>query len=269
MSWLLANGQRASPNLFMQVGQQLARNNPSDAIAYAPQIPAAAREQWMQGVAQGYAQSDPQGAIDWLEQFRGEPWYGRAASTLAMEVAQRDPAAAARLVDGLDTERMGQQAQSLVYQIANTWAGREPAAAAAWALDRPTEQQRVQAVSSVVRVWSVQDVDGARQWTLRLPQGSMRDNALTALLTTTAQRTPGTIDPRSLNGFSSEATRQRAVMQVVNTLAYQDPAKARTVIDGYLTDPALRAQAESVLDAARNNPRSRSPGFAIELGTTR
>jgi hypothetical protein len=94
MRWLLANGQSISPSVFMQVGQQLATRDPRNALAQSTQIPAAAREQWMQGVAQGYAQNDPQGAIEWLAQFRAEPWYARAATNAAMQVAQRDGPAA-------------------------------------------------------------------------------------------------------------------------------------------------------------------------------
>ncbi|HSC15403.1 MAG TPA: hypothetical protein VLI71_09820, partial [Gammaproteobacteria bacterium] len=78
MSWLLANGQSAPPSLFMQMGHQLAMRGPSDAIAYTSQVPAAARDFWMHGIAQGYAQNDPQGAIDWLAQFRDEEWHDQA-----------------------------------------------------------------------------------------------------------------------------------------------------------------------------------------------
>jgi hypothetical protein len=92
----------------------------------------------------------------------------------------------------------------------------------------------------------------------------MRDNALTALLTTAAQRTPGAIDARTLNGFASDGARQQAVMQVVNFLAYQDPAKARTVIDAYLTEPSQRAQAERMLEAARNG--AARIGFEVNQG---
>jgi hypothetical protein len=72
MSWLLANGQSAPPYTFMQIGHQLAARDPRNAISYTSQVPADARGQWMQGIAQGYAQSDPQGAIGWLGQFRHE-----------------------------------------------------------------------------------------------------------------------------------------------------------------------------------------------------
>ena len=265
MRWLLANGQSLSPNLFMQMGQQLAMRDPRNALAQSTQIPAAAREQWLQGVAQGYAQNDPRGAVDWLAQFRGEPWHDRAVTMVAMTIADRDGAAAARLIDELSS---GGLPPRLTGTVATNWANRDPAAAAAWALERRSEQERTIAVRSVVTVWSNQDAAAARQWMLRLPQGAMRDSALTTVLTNTAMQKAGALDTALLNAFTSDAARQQAVLQVVQGLAYNDPARARTVIDGYLTDPSLRAQAERVLDAARNDSRQRPP-VSIGFSTTR
>ncbi|HVJ28882.1 MAG TPA: hypothetical protein VNA66_01115, partial [Gammaproteobacteria bacterium] len=216
MRWLLANGQNMPPNLFMQVGQQLAMRDPRTALAQSAQIPAAAREQWLQGVAQGYAQNDPRAAVDWLAQFRGEAWHGRAVTTVAMTLADRDGAAAARLIDELSSGGLPPQ---LASTVAMNWANRDPAAAAAWALERRSEQERATAVRSVVTVWSNQDAAAARQWMLRLPQGPMRDGALTTVLATTAMQKPGALDTALLNAFTSDAARQQAVLQVVQSLA--------------------------------------------------
>jgi len=261
MRWLLANGQTVSPNMFMQVGQQMAMRDPRNALAQSAQVPAAAREQWMQGVAQGYAQNDPQGAIEWLAQYRAEPWYARAAWSAATQVAQRDGAAAARLIEGVDTERAGGEARQLVNMVASSWANQDPAAAAEWAMDRRSEQERTMAVRSVVATWASQDLAGARQWALRLPQGTVRDVGLTTVLSNAVQRS-GALDTSVLNAFSSDAARQQAVMQAVQGLAYNDPARARAVVDGF-TDPSLRAEAERVL---ANTRQQRPLPIGISVG---
>jgi hypothetical protein len=261
MTWLLANAQDAPPNVFMQIGEQLARRDPRNAAAYTAQVPQAAREPWIHGVSQGYAQADAQGAIDWLGQFRGEPGYERAAVSVAMSVAQRDGAAAARLVDELDAERIGPQAQQLANAIATNWANVDPPAAADWAIDRPTEQERAVAVRNVTGIWANQDADAARQWALRLPQGATRDGALTTLLTATVHRASGGLDARVLSAFASETAKQQAVLQVVQGLAYADPARARTIADTHLTDAALRANAERVIEAAKNGPPQSQASF--------
>jgi hypothetical protein len=255
MRWLLANAPSVSQNVFQNVGQQLAMRDLQNALTYSAQVPPAARERWIHGVALGYAQTDPRGAVGWLGQYRGEQWYGRAASTVAMVVAQRDGAAAARLVDEIDTADLDPQERQLVSVVASNWANHDPAAAADWSIGRPTESEREVAVRGVVGAWSGRDVDGARQWTLRLPHGALRDTALASLLTATTMRGPGGLDASLLNAFASDRARQAAVLQLVQGLAYSDAARARAIADAHLGDPNLRAQAERVIDAARDGPR--------------
>jgi hypothetical protein len=259
MKWLLAH-QGAPQNAFQQLGQQLAMRDPQNAIAYTAQVAESAREQWANGVAQGYSQNDPQGAIDWLDRFRSEQWYARAATTLAMTVAPRDGAAAARFVDELGAEGNGVQTSQLVNMIATNWANRDPAAAAEWSVRRPTDQERDMAVRNVVSVWSAQDVNAARQWTLRLPQGAVRDGALTGVLMASATQRGNSIDSGLLSAFASPQARQTAVLQIVQGLAYSDPAKARAIADAHL-DPTFRAQAERMIEATRNQQ-----GGAITFG---
>lgn len=266
MRWLLRSGQNASPNVYQQLGQVLAMRDPRNAIGYSAQIPTAALEPWVNGVAQGYAQNDPQGAVDWLRQYRGESWYDRAAGTAAMYLAQRDGAAAARLLDELDVERMGaMQARQVANMVAANWANSDPAAAAAWAADRRDQGERDMTMRSVVGLWSSQDFAGARQWALRLPQGATRDSALSMLLTTSAYNTNAGLDPAILNGFASDSARNSAVMQVVQGMAYNDPARARRLVDLHVTDPSARAQAERMIEAAGNNGGPR-PAMGIAGG---
>jgi hypothetical protein len=257
--WLLAHAEVATPSSFVQIGQQLASREPQRATAYTSQVPATAREAWVHGVAQGYAQNDPQGAIGWLGQFRGEEWYGRAAGTVAMAVAERDGAAAARLFDEVGAEPGGMPPTGLVGAIATGWANQDPAAAANWSADRPNDEVRDMAVRSVVAVWSTRDPDAARQWTLRLPQGAVRDTALTAVLTTSAMQTSGDLDSTVLSAFASPPTQQSAVLQVVQQMAYRDPAKARAITATHL-DANFRAQAETMIEAARNGQPPRLIG---------
>src|SRR5687768_10821024 len=97
-------------------------------------------------------------------------WYARAATNIAMQAARQDGPAAARLLDGLDTDGTGVQMQQLVTMVATNWAHQDPAAAVAWAMGRGTPQERMNTIRSVVGSWSNQDPAAARQWTLRQPQ---------------------------------------------------------------------------------------------------
>ncbi len=265
MEWLLANGQDMSPNAFQQIGQQLAMRDPQKAVTYLARMPEPAREPWVHGVVQGYAQNDPQAAIDWLGRFRGEPWYGRAASTVAMNLAQRDGAAAARLFDDLTADAGGVPPEQLVNVIATGWANQDPAAAADWVMRRTSEPQRDLAIRNVVGMWAAQDADGARQWTLRLPQGAVRDAALAAALTASAMQRAGNLDPGLLNAFASPQAQQQSVLQIVQQLAYDDPTKARAIADAHL-DATFRARADGMIEAARNQPRFGVQGVEVGVG---
>jgi hypothetical protein len=251
MRWLLANVSAVPADAFMQIGQQIAAHDPRAATGYTTQIPPTARESWLRGVVEGYAQQDPRGAVNWLGQFRGETWYAGAAAALAMRVAQHDGSAAARLLDEADPSGTRRETAMIAGQIANAWASRDPPGAAQWALTRPTETQQSQAVSATLAVWAMSDPTAARTWTLQLPPNDLRDGALSRLLTMTAYGAPSALDPVILNAFASEASRQRAVLQAVQGLARLDQMRARAVADRYLSDPGLRAQAEQALNAER------------------
>jgi hypothetical protein len=121
------------------------------------------------------------------------------------------------------------------------------------------------AVRNVVGIWSVQDAAAARQWTLRLPQGALRDGALTAVLTATTMQRAGNVDAGLLNAFASPQAQQTALLQVVQSVAFTDPAKARTIADAHL-DPTFRAQAERMIDAARSQRGQQAINFGVTQG---
>jgi hypothetical protein len=220
------------------------------------QVPEAARESWVQGVAHTLAQTEPQRAVDWLGEFRGQPLYARAAMSVAPMLAQQDGAAAARLVDELETIAPSVDMQRLVNVVVTNWANYNPAAAVQWVVDRPAEQDRTLGIRSAVGVWSMQDPLAARQWTLRQPQSALRDAALAALVAAGAGFTANDLDLGLLSAFTSDTERQQAVLQLVQGLAYRDPGRALAIADANLTNPELREQAERVIEAARESSGS-------------
>ena len=98
-----------------------------------------------------------------------------------------------------------------------------------------------------------------------MPQGALRDTALTMLLTMTANRAPSGLDPGVLSAFTSADARQRAVLQAVQGLAHADLARARALADSHLTDPAVRTQAERAFEAVRNQPTSAQLPITMEF----
>jgi hypothetical protein len=242
LRWMLANPSAVPPAAFEQVAFAVAQADPAAAASYLDRVPSAARGSWIGAVAAGYARSDSQAGLAFLERFRGDPAYGRAALMLAPQLAANDPPAAARLLESAGAG--GPEGFSVAAQIGSTWAARDPAAAAAWAIDLP-EQQRNIALQTVSMAWGASDPGGLRGWALGLPSGAKRDTALAAAL-----RAPNAAadDPELLAAFSDDRARQVAVMTSLVRLAATDAPAAHRLVDAYITDPRMRTQAEQMID---------------------
>jgi hypothetical protein len=237
VDWLVTHQVSGVQGSYAQVGQQLARNNPARAIEQTVRVPAEARVEWIQGVAEGYAQSDPQRAAEWLAQYRGDPAYEAAVGAVAAGLAAADPPAAARL---LSTSGDQTTAMRAAYAVAAHWAQRDPHAAAAWAADYDADLDQPLAVPSVAAAWTQTDAPAARAWTLQLPAGQTRDAALNALL---SARVTETVDTSLLDAFSNPSMREQAVVNMSMQLGTRDRAAAERLLDTHVTNEVVREQA--------------------------
>src|SRR5690606_11919717 len=186
-----------------------------------------------------------------------DPAYDAAFQRVALQLAQSDPRAAARVLD--EAPPSESYAQNTASEIAMSWAREDPRAAAESALRRSDEVQRTVAVGRVASVWAERDAVAATDWARGLPAGS-RDAALGAVLTRTADA--GTADLRLLSLFSSDDTRQLAAAGIAVALARRDVGEARAVMDAYVRDPELRRQIERSIERTQ----ALSPGSAATPG---
>ncbi|HET7130830.1 MAG TPA: hypothetical protein VFJ95_01225, partial [Gammaproteobacteria bacterium] len=245
--WVVANGARVPSGAFQAVGRYLAQNDPAGAERRLAQIPTEGRNAWLQGMAQGYAQTDAKAAVAWVDRLRNDPAYPAAASTIAQALARSDPQAGAALLDSV-AERGGVTPQTISAasnNVAAAWARTSPLAAAEWARSFADKSQ-VQMLGAVVQTWAGSDSAAARAWTLQMPAGGARDAALRPLLTSAGNG----VDTSLLPFFSADAARQQAVVNAASQLARRDPAEAHALVDRYVTRPELRAQADRILEAA-------------------
>jgi hypothetical protein len=257
LDWMLARATSVPAAAFEHVGFIYAQSDPRGAAAYVDRVPSGARAAWIAAVAVGYAAADLQGATLFLERFRGEPAFDRGAVMLAQQLATSDPPAAAQLLASVGTRAAGDASAELA--IARSWAERDPAAAAAWAMDLGPLHRTI-AVSIVTSIWGSRDPDAVRAWALRLPPGDQRDMALGAALRV---RGAAPLDPALLAAFSQDRARQAAIVNVIFQTASSDPAAARRLLAEHITEPRMREQAEQMIDSfARGAVPTPAGGFA-------
>jgi hypothetical protein len=259
--WLLAHVQQVSPLAFTAVANRFGEVDPATAATYLNRVPAEARAAWITGVARGYSRADLQTALDFIARFRDEPSYDSVAGSFAQTLAQYDPPAAAKLLDGVDlTAGMNAGAAMIVGQ---QWALRDPAPAANWALRLSDRTARLGTLMSAAQLWARADLLAARTWVLSLAAGENRDAALRGLLPElVAVELP---DAALLDAFSSETAAQRVLATAVVQASFQNPDNARRVIETYVTDPDLRARAERSIETAARMRASIVPGAQLPL----
>ncbi len=255
VQWMLANGASLGDETFARIAMQVAGQTPDAAAGYTAQVPPGMRAEWISAVAQGYARNDPNAALRWLGQFRGQPEYGRAVVGAAPMLAASDPAAAGRLF--AEAAPQDPQAPVAASIIASHWAQQDPESAAPWARGLTSPSARDAALQAMLQQWAAQDKSAATAWVHTLPPGAERDTLLDRMLVAAART--GTVPPELVNAFSTAAARSRSLLAAVVLLAHADPTRTRAVADRYLTDPGQHAQAERMLESAANPP---APGSA-------
>jgi hypothetical protein len=256
LEWALANANAVPPESFERLGYQVAQADPATAARYLDRVPIAGRAGWLSAVTVSYAMNDPQAALSFIERYRGDAGFDRAVTALAPHLARTDPPAAARLL-GSVSERTN-EGLSAEFQVVQQWAQRDPAAAAAWAIDQPP-MQRNALVGFATSAWAQTDRDGLRRWALSMPSGEKRDAALAAAL-----RSFGTEpDAALLNAFSDDRARQGAMLTVVMNAAMTDRDAAHRLVQTYISEPRMRAQAEQMIETV---PRGAMPSPAVGFG---
>jgi hypothetical protein len=247
--WALANPGQQTGSSLLYVARNLASASPKLAMQATARVPPDMQDGWIRIVAGELGRGNFDTALQWISRYQGQSVYADALGAVLEAVALRsdveDPALLARLLDGQPAEVRANS----VAVVANAWAEQDPAAAARWVerieLTDATEQRRQPAFSNVAARWAAQDVAAAEDWVLGLEQGAARDSALGSLLSVTSAA--GRVNTQLLEAFSSEERGQRSLASMMVGLGRSDPDLGRELMDRYISDPALRAEAEQRL----------------------
>lgn len=260
LSWTVANADRLDAAMLPSIARQLADTDLNLAIMTLDRLLPEQRGGWLEGIVMQMARADVDGAMSFVDRYRGQPGYDGALGRVVQEMARSDPARAARML--AETPRTNSSGNA-AFMIAREWASRDPAAAARWAAEDLAEStMQTAALSTIASTWVQRDAAAAERWMFGLQPGPNRDAAASGLMTAAAQ--VGRFEPRLLEAYSSEAAGQQGASQAIIMIGRSDPNRAAALMDAYLTDPSIRTQTEEQLarlSAALSG--SRVPGAAI------
>jgi hypothetical protein len=212
LDWITTDSGLPRDMLSIVIGN-ITRSDPLLAASYTNRVPAAARELWIADVAQSYARRDPQAATEWLGQFHDEREYSTGMAAIALQAIDYDPAMSARLLSSLRDS--GENTKNAVQTVADSWAAR--------------------------------DEQSARAWIRGLPEGPVRDSALRGFISRVYHDTVPESSVLAL--FSSEETKQQAVMGQIYAIGRKDLDEARRLVAQHISIPTIRKQADSWLES--------------------
>jgi hypothetical protein len=219
----------------------MARAAPLTAAGYVDRIPPEYRAAWIAQVATPYGLSDPSGALAWVAQFQGQAGYDDAARGVITGMAQADARSAAQaLAQSSADVQLG-----AAPVVAAALAREDPRAAARFAENLADERAQRGAIGAAVSAWAATDLAGARNYTLGLDRGEVRDQALSALLLQTAQS--GSFDRSLLDAFSADAATQETLGRAIPLISRRDPEAARELL-GRVTSAESRRRIEEQIE---------------------
>lgn len=248
LDWMLGKGA-VDPVLAVNIGSRIAARDAAAAAAYVDRIPQDLRGDWLRAVASEYGRQDPAGAASWLARSQGEPGFEDLLGRAATQAAQSDPEVAAQM---LGLAQPGAIDANVAAQIAAGWSRSNLAGAADWAASLEAADSRSIAISRVASNWASRDPAAAQRWAAGLAEGPARDEALAGVLNRLARGGFDTaIDPRALDGFSSDSLRNRQVGEIIASVAASDPDRAQSLLQRLATDAATRREGEEAIERAR------------------
>jgi hypothetical protein len=243
VDWMIANAAAIEPQVARSIGLAVATSDIESALGLVDRLPPAIANTWVAQIAGTYAGQDPIAALDWVERYRGQPFYDEARAQAVLQAVGRDPALVASMLPGLPSALQVSAAPN----IATAWAERDPRAAAEWVAGLEGPAVEAGTVHRLSSTWVRQDLDAAMQWALALPRGRTRDYALWGLISTSYSVN---LEPRPLFDLVESADlREYAAESTVLAKWSTDPRFTRDFLESLFDDEELGEWARDKLES--------------------
>ncbi len=166
---------------------QIAGRNPDDAKALLEELPeGSARSNGASALVNALANTDPKAAAELVTQFPTDRKKGDAVTNVAMRYARSDTTAALAWAEALP----GGTRNSAFAGIAYAWTQQDPKAAFDYFAKHELMNTDGYMVNQALRNWSQSDSTEALAWARSLPEGKLKDRALSTVVVSMADNDP-------------------------------------------------------------------------------
>jgi len=217
----------------------IAQTNPSLAMSHLMKMPAGGmRSEVLGEVVRSVAALSPTQALDWLSDIDDKPMQLEAANGLGWALSNRNPEAAAQLLDRIPKEARANWITAVALGYANTDVekGRQ------WV--RRYSNEGAQTAAQFARAVASRNPDAAVQLVEDAADDQERDRLLRGLLPPLAEHSPA-LAARLADRVTDDELRARSIIDVAGTWAQYDPPAARKWVmsldDGPAKEQALTA----------------------------
>ena len=211
---------------------QLARNDPSAATRRLDDYPVGpVRDAAMAQLTSAWAQDDPAAAKAWVATLTGTD-QTRAFNALIPAVADTDPKGAADMLGRLLATAPRDAAdnhESATFSLVRIWGRDDPEAAGNWTAALPDGNMKNNAISNLASTWASEDFDATGKWIDTLPDGKARDSGVSSMVSATTRRDPATSFAWATT-IGDNARRVSMLEAVVGQWKESDPDKARAAV---------------------------------------
>jgi len=174
----------------------------------------AIRETLFSSIARTKGQSDPEGALLWLEKYEDDPAYNSALQNILMSWSMTDPKAAANSLDNLSSTEL---TQPIIGQIAQNWYRTKPDEATEWVSSMPAGEGKYIAITNIALMIGRTDPEAALKLIEDLPtqrQEHARINLAYTMIGTNPSGVEGIIQNLKLDEKGAKNVRLAAQSQL-------------------------------------------------------
>ncbi len=225
LAWAVGLPDSQQAGAYSGVLGSLAMTDPANAAERALALQDnGARSHILGEIAEVWAARDPAAASAWamgLEGSAREATMGKILGTMA----RSDPAGAASRVG-----EMGESGGAYVLPVVESWSQQDPAAAAAWTLKQPANNNSGRALGTALWHWTTREPEAASQWLADQPADPVLDGGIAGLSKAATGIDPGAATQWA-NSISDPALRETMVTSSLGAWRKADPGAANRWVD--------------------------------------